>query len=251
MRTRFEILKRDARISYLEAIAENGADKSALRARLEADLTELEEECAFIETSNIGGEFMEDDDIARIEQIGKRRWHNAAGELTDLLSEEEIYNLTIRRGTLTTEERDIINNHMAVTIKMLEQLPFPKNLESVPEIAGGHHEKMDGTGYPKGLTGDQMSLPARAMAIADIYEALTAADRPYKKANPLSETLRIMENMKQHHHVDPELFDLFLTSGVYLKSAEMFLSPEQIDQVDIEQYLGPIPPPQPPLNKVT
>ena len=244
VRARFEILKRDARISYLEAIVEDGADQSALRKKLEAELAELEAECAFVETANIGGEMMADEDIARIEQIGKRRWHNGDGEQRDLLSEEEIYNLSIRRGTLTTEERDVIINHMAVTIKMLEQLPFPKNLEHVPKIAGGHHEKMDGTGYPKGLTGDQMSLPARAMAIADIYEALTAADRPYKKAKTLSETLRIMGSMKKTHHVDPELFDLFLTSGVYLKYAEIFLSSDQIDDVDIEQYLGPIPPPQ-------
>jgi hypothetical protein len=215
-----------------------------LREKLEAELAELEAECAFVETANIGGEMMADEDIARIEQIGKRHWHNGVDEEHSLLSKEEIYNLSIRRGTLTMEERDIINNHMAVTIKMLEQLPFPKNLERVPEIAGGHHEKMDGTGYPKGLTGDQMSLPARAMAIADIYEALTAADRPYKKAKTLSETLGIMGNMKKTHHVDPELFDLFLTSGVYMKYAEMFLTTEQIDDVDIEQFLGPIPPPQ-------
>ncbi|MDA0261128.1 MAG: GAF domain-containing protein [Proteobacteria bacterium] len=244
VRTRFEVLKRDARISYLEAIVEDGADKSALRAQLEAELTELEADCAFLEAANIGGEMMADDDIARIERIANRRWRDVAGQERDLLSEEEVYNLSIRRGTLTTEERNVINNHMAVTIKMLEQLPFPRNLERVPEIAGGHHEKMDGTGYPKGLTRDQMSLPARAMAIADIYEALTAADRPYKKAQTLSETLRIMGSMKRTHHVDPELFDLFLTSGVYLKYADLFLSPEQIDDVDVTQYLGPVPPPE-------
>ena len=244
VRTRFEVLKRDARIAYLEAIAEDDADKPVLRAKLEAELAELEDECSFIETANIGGEMMDDEAIERIGQIAKRRWHDQSGEECDLLSEEEIYNLSIRRGTLTFEEREVINNHMAVTIKMLEQLPFPRNLERVPEIAGGHHEKMDGTGYPKGLTGDQMSLPARAMAIADIYEALTAADRPYKKAKTLSETLRIMGSMKKTHHVDPELFDLFLTSGVYLKYAQLFLSPEQIDEVDIEQYLGPVPSPQ-------
>ena len=244
VRTRFEVLKRDARIAYLEAIVENEADKPSLRTKLEAELAALEEECGFIETANVGGEMMDDEDIERVGQIAKRRWHDPSGEERDLLTEEEVYNLSIRRGTLIFEEREVINNHMAVTIKMLEQLPFPRNLERVPEIAGGHHEKMDGTGYPKGLTGDQMSLPARAMAIADIYEALTAADRPYKKAKTLSETLRIMGSMKKTHHVDPELFDLFLTSGVYMKYAEMFLSPEQIDDVDIEQYLGPVPPPQ-------
>jgi HD-GYP domain-containing protein (c-di-GMP phosphodiesterase class II) len=122
---------------------------------------------------------------------------------------------------------------------MLEQLPFPRLLRRVPEIAGGHHEKMDGTGYPKGLTRDQMSLPARMMAIADIFEALTAADRPYKKAKKLSECLRIMSFMRNDNHIDPELFDLFLRSGVWREYAEQYLAPEQIDAIDIGDYLSP------------
>jgi HD-GYP domain-containing protein (c-di-GMP phosphodiesterase class II) len=124
---------------------------------------------------------------------------------------------------------------------MLSRLPFPKHLRNVPEIAGGHHEKMDGTGYPKGLHASEMSPVARMMAIADIFEALTAADRPYKKAKKLSEALAIMDAMKRNNHVDPDLFDLFLTSGVFRRYAERFLQPEQIDDVDIGPFLGPVP----------
>lgn len=150
----------------------------------------------------------------------------------------EVYNLSIGRGTLTAEDRYHINDHIVQTIIMLEALPFPKNLRRVPEWAGGHHEKMDGTGYPKGLTKAQMSVPARVMAIADIFEALTARDRPYKTPKKLSECVKIMSFMKKDGHIDGDLFELFLTSGVYRHYAETFLLPEQIDDVDISQYLS-------------
>jgi HD-GYP domain-containing protein (c-di-GMP phosphodiesterase class II) len=150
----------------------------------------------------------------------------------------EIYNLSIGRGTLSEEDRYKINEHMIQTIIMLEALPFPKHLKRVPEFAGGHHEKMDGTGYPKRLTKDDMSIPARIMAIADIFEALTAADRPYKPPKTLSESIRIMSFMKKDAHIDADLFELFLQSGVYKEYAEKFLKPEQIDEVDVAQYLG-------------
>jgi HD-GYP domain-containing protein (c-di-GMP phosphodiesterase class II) len=150
----------------------------------------------------------------------------------------ELYNLSISRGTLTAEDRYHINDHIVQTIIMLEALPFPKSLKRVPEWAGGHHEKLDGTGYPKGLTKDQMSIPARAMAIADIFEALTARDRPYKTPKKLSECIKILSFMKKDQHIDPDLFELFLTSGVYKQYAEQFLTPNQIDEVDISQYLS-------------
>ncbi|MBT3360618.1 MAG: GAF domain-containing protein [Rhodospirillales bacterium] len=146
----------------------------------------------------------------------------------------EVYNLGVARGTLTAEERYKINDHMVQTISMLGQLPFPKHLRRVPEYAGGHHETMIGTGYPKRLTRDDMSIPARCMAVADIYEALTASDRPYKKAKTLSESLRIMSFMRNDQHIDHEVFELFLRSGAYLEYAKQYLSPEQIDEVDIE-----------------
>jgi len=150
----------------------------------------------------------------------------------------ELHNLSIGRGTLTEEERYKINEHIVQTIKMLSALPFPRHLRNVPEIAGGHHEKMDGTGYPKGLTREQMSPAARMMAIADVFEALTADDRPYKKGKMLSEAMEIMVAMKNNHHIDPDLFDLFLRSGVYLAYARRYMRPEQIDAFDLEACLA-------------
>jgi len=154
-----------------------------------------------------------------------------------LYNRGELYNLLIERGTLTTEERYKINEHMVQTIKMLSELPFPKHLRNVPEIAGGHHEKMDGTGYPKRLSREQMSPVARMMAIADIFEALTAFDRPYKKGKTLTEALRIMSFMCKDNHIDPDQFELFLRSGVYQEYAEQYMRPEQVDAVNIEDYL--------------
>jgi response regulator RpfG family c-di-GMP phosphodiesterase len=152
----------------------------------------------------------------------------------------ELYNLTVTRGTLTEEERFKINEHMIHTIVMLERMAFPKWLKRVPEYAGTHHETLTGTGYPRRLGEAELSVPSRIMAIADIFEALTAADRPYKTAKKLSEALRILHYMKKSRHIDPELFDLFLSSGVYLDYARKHLSPEQIDEVDIASMIGPV-----------
>jgi HD-GYP domain-containing protein (c-di-GMP phosphodiesterase class II) len=154
------------------------------------------------------------------------------------LTEDEINNLTIKRGTLTAEEREVINHHIVVTIRMLEALPWPKHLKNVPEYAGGHHERMDGRGYPRGLTRDQMSVQARVMAIADIFEALTAVDRPYKKGKTLSEALHILGNFKLNGHIDPDLFDIFIRDKVYLRYAEQFMEPGQIDAVDESKIPG-------------
>jgi HD-GYP domain-containing protein (c-di-GMP phosphodiesterase class II) len=150
----------------------------------------------------------------------------------------ELYNLSVQKGTLTAEERYIINDHIVQTIIMLEQLPYPRHLREVPALAGAHHEKMDGSGYPRKLKRNEMPLVARIMAIADIFEAITASDRPYKKPKKLSEAIHIMASMKTDHHIDADLFDLFLSSGVYLRYAEKFLAPEQIDHIDIEKYLS-------------
>jgi hypothetical protein len=150
----------------------------------------------------------------------------------------EMHNLAIVRGTLTEEERYKINEHIVQTIIMLEKLPFPRHLRSVPEIAGGHHEKMDGGGYPRGLTKEQMSPVARMLVIADIFEALTAADRPYKKGKTLSEAIGIMARMCRDRHIDAQLFELFLVSGVHRRYAERYLQPQQIDDVDIGNYVA-------------
>lgn len=242
IKTRFEILRRDAYINYLTALQRNGTSKEALELEYKARLAQIDDDERFLEQVNIGGEYLADEKINRIAKIGAQKIV-LNGEERDFLNAEEIYNLSIRRGTLTPEERKIINDHIVVTIQMLEKLPFPRNLARVPEYAGGHHEKMDGTGYPKGLRREQMSIPARIMAIADVFEALTAVDRPYKKGKTLSESMKIMAKMKAEHHLDPDLLDLFVKSGVYKEYAKKFMSPEQIDEVDEAAILAVTPKP--------
>ncbi len=241
VRARAEVLKRDAEIAYLMARSRPELDADELRETFAATVAEINDDLVFIERVNIGGEFMSDEAVARVEQIAARTWRDAEGEDQAFLTENEVYNLNIRRGTLTSEERKIINHHIVMTIEMLEKLPFPKNLRKVPEFAGGHHERMDGKGYPRGLMRYQMSVPARMMAIADVFEALTASDRPYKPAMKLSVAMTILGKMKHEHHIDPDLFDLFVEHKIYDQYAEQFLLPEQIDEVDVSQYLGPLP----------
>ena len=175
---------------------------------------------------------MSEEHIARVKQLAELHWTDVSGTQRPLLSDDEVMNLSIARGTLNDAEREVINNHIVATIKMLESLPFPKNLQNVPEYAGGHHEKMDGTGYPRGLKRDEMSVQARIMAIADIFEALTASDRPYKTGKKLSECLKIMGSMKQDEHIDPDIFEIFIKQRIYLDYADEFLDPEQIDNIE-------------------
>lgn len=239
VKTRFEVLKRDMEIDYLKACLDPTTDRDAAFADLQARLQTINDDIKFISRINIGGEFMPDAEIDRLKRIAAQSWTDWTGDQRSFLTDNEVYNLSVRRGTLTAEERKVINDHIVVTIDMLEQLPFPKQLRRVPEYAGGHHEKMDGTGYPRGLKREQMSIPARAMAIADIFEALTAGDRPYKKAKPMSEALEIMHRMKHENHIDPDLFDLFLRSGVWKRYAERILPPEQMDVTSADKWLTP------------
>lgn len=228
--TRFEVLKRDARIEMLEG----GLSEAQYQARLQ----QLEEDRAFLRQSNIGGEKMKDVDIDRVKHIATYQWQNVNGETVDFLTPEETENLSIRAGTLTANEREIINHHIVVTIKMLQSLPWPHHLSRVPEYAGGHHERMDGKGYPNGLVREQMSVQARLMGIADIFEALTAKDRPYKVGKTLTESLEILGRFKENGHIDPELFDVFVREKVYLEYAQRFLADEQIDKVDESKIPG-------------
>ncbi len=222
---------------------------AAARGELSSDQastqkSQLIADYAFLEHCNVGGEFMKDADVERVRTIGAQyQWQDLNGDSQPFLSDEEIKNLTIRAGTLNDEERKIINHHIDLTISMLEQLPWPKHLKNVTEYAGGHHEKMDGKGYPKGLTREQMSVPARCMGIADIFEALTAHDRPYKKGKTLSESLDILGKMKLGAHVDPDLFDIFIWEKVYEEYALKYLDPKQIDEVDVAKIPGYNPPP--------
>jgi len=230
--TRFEILKRDAEIAMLK----EGTPEAGMRYR--EKLRRIEEDRMFLRAANIGGERMREDDVERIRRIAEYRWTDVSGHEAKFLSEDELNNLTIRAGTLTPEERQVINHHIVATIKMLEALPWPRHLKNVPEYAGGHHERMDGKGYPRGLTREQMSVQARVMGIADIFEALTAKDRPYKKGKTLSESLEILGRMSLNGHIDPALFDVFVRRKIYLRYAEMFLDKEQIDDVDEAKVPG-------------
>jgi len=178
---------------------------------------------------------MRKEDQQRVRQIARRKYRDNHDQLQPLLSEEELYNLTIQKGTLTPEERNIINHHIVATINMLEKLPFPAHLRNVPEIAGGHHETMDGRGYPRGLSREEMSVQARIMGIADIFEALTAADRPYKKAMPVSQALDILERMKEDQHIDPDLFDVFVEQKVFARYAKDFLEISRQDTPSSEE----------------
>ncbi|UCF95027.1 MAG: GAF domain-containing protein, partial [Desulfobacterales bacterium] len=292
IRMRFEVLWRDAEIAYLQKRLAGGTDEKTLDTELEKTRQQILEDFAFVAQCNIGGEFMADAKIERLQRIASRTWVRHLDDRLGISADEaqlknrepapdlpvvenvladkpehiiprthtdpfdgnpfgfkmavpkdqynlgELYNLCIRKGTLSPEERFKINEHIIQTIKMLKKLPFPEYLQNVAEFAGSHHETMIGTGYPRGLRKEEMPIPARIMAIADIFEALTAADRPYKKPKRLSDALRIMSRMRNDQHIDAELFDLFLQSRVYQTYAEQFLNPAQIDEVKIEDYLA-------------
>ena len=232
---KFEVLRRDKEIEFLKKIYKlKNSDKTVLeklKGEYKRQLEQLDEDEAFLERCNIGGEFMLEELQERVIQIAKYPFKEK-GKKKPFLSKDEVRNLNIPKGTLLPEEREIINSHITITIDMLEQLPYPKHLKNIPEFAGGHHEKLDGTGYPRGLTENQMSPQAKMIAIADIYEALTAADRPYKEGKKLSEAMRIMGFMNKDRHIDKDLFKIFVKEGIYKKYAKKFLKPNQIDKVD-------------------
>ncbi len=301
IRTRFEVLWRDAELDYWRALADGGdGDGTALQRQLQRRQDELQEDFAFVARCNIGGEDMDDEDIRRLERIAERRWWRHFDDRLGLSLEErqrlegiapralpaeerlladrpehrqpwgsqrppvekddprnrwgfdmrlpphaadrgELHNLRTRRGTLTDEERFKINEHIVQTLIMLSSLPLPPHLRKVPDIAANHHEKMDGSGYPRRLRREQLSLPERIVAVADIFEALTAHDRPYKPPKPLSEALQIMARMAREAHIDSEVFRLFLCSGAYLEYAQRFLAAGQIDAVDLDACLRDLP----------
>lgn len=199
---------------------------------------QLDEDLALIRQANRGDTPIGDDEITRLCRIAEKTWQDVDGIRQPLLTADELDNLCIRRGTLNGSERRVIEGHMTATLDMLAELPFPRHLQRVPEYAGGHHERMDGNGYPKGLTREQMSLPARMMGIADVFEALTAPDRPYKSPMPLSQVLAIMGGMVEGGHLDPDLFRVFVDEEVYREYAEAFLSPDQMDVVDKDNLPG-------------
>lgn len=267
--TRFEVLKRDAEIAHLKQQVEilkkgQPPDFEKFDQQFKEEINTLNEERNFIRHCNVGSEAMNEVDQERVKQIAQHKWISPNGQQMNLLLDDqtvetlfypliknevrkpddlrksngEIENLCIKKGTLRDKERNHINDHIVATISMLKSLPYPQHLKNIPEFAGGHHERMDGKGYPNRLKREEMSLPARVMGIADIFEALTSSDRPYKQAMPLSQALTILGKMKEENHIDPDLFDVFIHEKVYLEYAEKYLSEEQIDQVNITTLPG-------------
>jgi len=290
VRTRFEVLLRDAKITYYEQLLAHPEQQSVLKQKLEQQTEKLHADFSFIAACNVGGEFMDEAQLSRLHEVASIKWQRhfdaslglspleemrmadlknqhlpveeslLSDKPSDLIPHEkaveypeslginmaipeykynlgEVYNLSVARGTLTAEDRFKINEHVISTIRMLGSVPFPKELAKVPRYASTHHETLKGTGYPRKLTAEQLSIPERVLVLADIFEALTAADRPYKKAKPLSVAIDILAKMVADQHVDEDVFKLFLTSGIYLKYAKRYLNPEQIDDVDIAKYL--------------
>lgn len=290
VRMRFEVLWRDAEISYWKQRQETPEQVTHLEAQLQHKQRVLLDQFAFVASCNVGGEFLDEEKIDRLRDIARQTWQRhfdnriglspleelrVQGEeptlpvteqlLGDkpehiiarehqaiyppeygidmaipehLYNQGEMYNLSVSRGTLTKEDRFKINEHMISTIKMLESLPFPEELKNVPRYASTHHETLKGTGYPRKLPGEALSIPERILAIADIFEALTASDRPYKKAKPVSEAIDILYKMVLDNHIDKDCFELFVRDKVYLQYAEEFLPPSQVDDVDVDKYLA-------------
>ena len=237
VKTRFDLIALTIEKDYLNKklaiIKKEGPDSKKLNGmdeELERELGEIKEEREFVVTCNTPKEFMDDERLDRLNSIAKKEFI-IDGKNHNYLTDNELYNLSIRKGSLTDEERKVIEGHASLTNKMLEQLPFPKKLANVASYASGHHEKLDGTGYPLGLKADELPLQARIMAIADVFEALTAGDRPYKKPMKLSQAVKILGFMKNDKHIDPDIFDLFIKEGIFQDYAKIELRPEQIDQI--------------------
>lgn len=225
---RLELMKRDAEIEKLKSLLDDPNSKQA-NDIYKDKIKEINDAAVFLRHHNKGVESMHEDDIAKVKQWAKLEWKDSLGVKQPLLNQDEIENLCVVKGTLTDKEREIINNHIVATIKMLDTLSFPKYLKNVPEYAGGHHERVDGKGFPRGLKKDEMSVQARIMAIADIFEALTASDRPYKDPMKLSQAVSILKKMSETGHIDPDLFDVFIKQSVHIHYANEYLLPEQND----------------------
>lgn len=235
---RYKIYRQHLQLTFLEKRPHLSSDEAAKRQQaLDEQLQQLADDLAFLRNANTGKEFMSEEDQQRVKTIGKICWQDEDGEHC-LLNEDEINNLCISRGTLTNDERQVMRDHIKVSIDMLESLKYPRQLSQVPEIACNHHEHINGSGYPRGLSGDELSLRARIMCIADVFEALTSPDRPYKKGMLLSKAMDILGRMVEDGHLDQDLFKLFVRSGTYRTYAERHMSPRQIDSFDEQALPG-------------
>ncbi|MGB7402956.1 MAG: HD domain-containing phosphohydrolase [Arcobacter sp.] len=236
VKAKFEIVKKDYELAYYKNLSNTSSqkEKEQLTIAFQNKITSLEEDLDFVISCNTGGEFMEDEKIERIKEIAKEKL-KINGEDTNLLSENEVYNLCIKKGTLTNEERDIINNHVTVSYKMLETMPFPKKLKRVPVIAGSHHKMVKGGGYSAPEILDlPMTIEDKILAVADVFEALTANDRPYKKANSLNTSLKILSFMIKDQHLDRDIVKFFVDNNLHLDYANKYLSEEQMDEITVD-----------------
>lgn len=269
IRNRFEILRRDAHINYLQKRLNNMDSKENLQLEFAQKVKKLEDDFAFIAACNVGDKELTDTDLQRLDKLSQKTFTRYFNRMQGLswveskavehpeelmrpgvealiqdkeirpeseFSQSELYNLKTRKGTINAEEREKINDHVKVTVSMLKALHFSQEFQNVIEYAGCHHERVDGTGYPNRLKGEEMSVPAKIMAIADVFEALTTADKPYKKPKKLSEVLRIMQQMKNNGHLDPDLYSVLINRGVCQEYAESYMRPEQIDDINIDDY---------------
>jgi HD-GYP domain-containing protein (c-di-GMP phosphodiesterase class II) len=241
--TRYAVAEREAEIASLrEQLARAGHTAEPWRGA-----PDLAEELAFLRTCNRGGETLLPETRERMRAIAQqRRWHMLGGAVAPVLTEEELENLSIARGTLTESERKVIEEHADYTIKLLERLPFPPNLRGVPAIAGSHHERICGGGYPLGLHGEQITLQGRLLGIADVFEALTAPDRPYREPITVSAAIEQLREMVKRGFLDADVFDVFERERVYLRYAREHLRPEQLDDATLDALArlpgGPLPP---------
>ena len=233
---KFEILKRDKKIEFYKNIFSNPSNKEDLKKGLNDKIHEINNDMIFLKECNIGGEFMSDEMKERVEKIASQMISIESEEM-NILSNHEKENLKISKGTLSDEDRRIMNEHVSLSSALLNKLPYPNHLKQVPFYAGCHHEKLDGSGYPNGFRGDKLPLQARVIAIADVFEGLTAPDRPYKKGYALSKAIHILKNMVEDNEIDKDLFELFINKKLYLKYAKDHVDSSQIDQIDKKQYL--------------
>ena len=228
----FELLRKDT-IHGFHFVINAGENCKEAELSLQAQLADLDDDLAFLQKYNLGSEFSSATHLERIGGIAQKSWHDRHEIAQPPLSGNEVYNISIQRGTPTKEERKVVEEHAVHTLNILSQIIFPHSLRNVTEYAARHHERIDGKGYPRGLKGDQRSIPTRIIAIADIFESLTTSDRPYRKGGTLSWAIGIMRRMQQSGHIDGDLFALFHSEQVFMDYVESHLSPEQINTVNL------------------
>jgi len=217
---RFAFIERSVQVKYatekLEAMraGRNGKTLDEIDRRLEAELAQLDQWVQSIVAAN-EPTVMPLDKASTIEFLSQQTYFDLGGQAHPMLEPQEFRFLSIRKGTLDPQERLEMESHVTHSFHFLAKIPWTPLMKGIPEIAYGHHEKLDGSGYPRGLTADQIPLQARMMTIADIYDALTAQDRPYKKAVPSSTALDILHEEAGQGKLDKDLLEVFVTRKIY------------------------------------